>query len=308
MTDTTTDAPGASGTTTPALPAELFRHWIHSREEDQRDERFFRGPDFVFPPSFGRDGMEMQPDGGFVQHDLGPADGIVRVPGHWTQEAPDRIAVRFGGRRPDYAFALVDVRDDLLRIRLQEQALHDGPARDLAQRTRIRAFRADRYVLVVAEGNLPTPGFEVDITRSPMRIFPPRYDLVRRELPGVWPDVLTPFSYSELVVFPADQPAVTVHHADGQDEVGIEESGHELAGVTALIAPPSGAGEVAEAVGMSAALSFDEAFRKAVDNLPATAPPHPDALTTVTVEDIRGMFGGIAGFHHLVVRVRGSAG
>jgi hypothetical protein len=54
---------------------------------------------------------------------------------------------------------------------------------------------------------------------------------------------------------------------------------------------------------MSAALSFDEAFAKAIENLPPSAPPHPDALTTVTVDHIGAMFGGIAGFHHLVVRV-----
>jgi hypothetical protein len=54
---------------------------------------------------------------------------------------------------------------------------------------------------------------------------------------------------------------------------------------------------------MSANLSFDEAFANAVANLPPSTPPHPDALTTVTVDHIGAMFGGIAGFHHLVVRV-----
>ena len=69
------------GRRTADLPPEPFRHWIHSREEDQADVRFFRTEGFSFPPSFGRDGMELRPDGTFIQDDIGPADGIVQTPG-----------------------------------------------------------------------------------------------------------------------------------------------------------------------------------------------------------------------------------
>lgn len=31
---------------------------------------------------------------------------------------------------------------------------------ELAERTRIRAYRAQQYVLIIAEGDLPTPGFD----------------------------------------------------------------------------------------------------------------------------------------------------
>jgi len=47
----------------------------------------------------------------------------------------------------------------------------------LAQRTLLRAFRAGEYVLILAEGELPTPGFEVDIEQSPLRIVPPQFNL-----------------------------------------------------------------------------------------------------------------------------------
>ena len=114
----TTSTATAQGRRTGDLPPQLFRHWIHSREEDQGDVLFFRTEDFAFPPSFGRDGMELRPDGTFVQDDIGPADGIVRTPGRWTLEGPGRIAVRFDGARQDYAFTLVSVEPDLLRIRL----------------------------------------------------------------------------------------------------------------------------------------------------------------------------------------------
>jgi hypothetical protein len=105
------------GRRTADLPPELFTHWIHSREEDQDDIQFFRTEGFSFPPSFGRDGMEIRPDGTFIQDDVGPADGIVQTPGRWTLQGPGQIAVRFDGEREDYAFTLVSVSAELLQIR-----------------------------------------------------------------------------------------------------------------------------------------------------------------------------------------------
>jgi hypothetical protein len=178
---------------------------------------------------------------------------------------------------------------------------------ELAQRKSIRAFRAGRYVLIVAEGDLPDPGFEVDIQQSPLRIFPQQYNLVRRRLPGFFVQVVVPYRYSEVVLFPVDRPTVTVHHADGRDEVDIEEYGEDLAPFAALVSDgpsESDPSQPAEATGMSSNLSFDEAFADAVAKLPPSTPTHPDSLTSVDVVHIGALFGGIAGFHHLVVRVR----
>jgi hypothetical protein len=102
------------------LPPQLFRHWIHSREEDQGDIEFYRPEDFDFPPAFGRDGLELRPDGVFIQDDIGPADEIIRTRGHWTAQGHDRIEVRFGGAREDFAFTVVGVDDSLLRIRKEQ--------------------------------------------------------------------------------------------------------------------------------------------------------------------------------------------
>jgi flavin-binding protein dodecin len=62
-----------------------------------------------------------------------------------------------------------------------------------------------------------------------------------------------------------------------------------------------------EATGRSRNLSFDEAFADALNNLPSSIPSHPDQLDVVTVIEIRGEFGGIAGLHDLVVKVRRSS-
>lgn len=176
----------------------------------------------------------------------------------------------------------------------------------LARRNQIRAFRVEKYVLILAEGELPTPGFDVDITQSLLKIFPPQFDLVQCPRPGIFPQVITPYRYAESVLFPVDHDTVTVHHAEGSDVVKIEEVSAELAGYSQAIrgeerrSGPSGADE---ATGFSKKLSFDEAFANAVDNLPPIEPPVADALSRVQVLEIGALFGGIAGFHDLFVRI-----
>ena len=55
------------------------------------------------------------------------------------------------------------------------------------------------------------------------------------------------------------------------------------------------------ATGRSVALSFDEAFRQAVDEIGGKAPNYPDFLLRAVVTEIRGEFGGIDGRRQLLV-------
>jgi hypothetical protein len=279
----------------------LFGHWIHSREEDLDDIQVFRPENFTFPVSFGRDGFRIFDDGTFLQEDIGAADGIVVVPGRWSSRTPGRVAVRFGGARADYDFEVVEVDDDVLRIRVLEPL---GAGRELADRRTIAAFRVGDRVLLAATGELPSPGFRVDVVPSPLRIFPPQFELIRVPLPGFWPQVVTPFRYSEIVRYPIDQDVIRVHHADGVDAVTIQEECPGLPQPGAVASGPATPGSE-EATGFSADLHFDEAFQDALAGLPPLAAGGvADQLATVRVIDIVGLFGGIAGFHHLTVRVR----
>ncbi len=176
----------------------------------------------------------------------------------------------------------------------------------LAQRTRIRAFRARQYVLIIAEGELPTPGFDVEITQSPMTIFPPQFTVQRCARPGIWPQRGTPYRDATTVRFPEDQPTVTVHHADGTDQVDIEKCGEELSfylravGDNADRPCPQGTDE---ATGFSKKLSFEEAFANARANLPPVRSPVVDSLERIQVVEIGALFGGIAGFRDMFVRI-----
>ncbi|MFV8050931.1 hypothetical protein [Mycobacterium sp. 48b] len=171
-----------------------------------------------------------------------------------------------------------------------------------ASRRTIRAYRAGTFVLIVAEGDLPTPGFDVDIEQDPIRIFPPHFDLLAIPRSGIWPQVVTPYRYAEFVRYPQDISTITVHHADGQDEIEIQDVSSGLHQFAAL--PSVAADDSDEAIGTSPNLKFDEAFRAALANLPYRKPEHPDEQTRVEVIETAGLFGGIAGLHELYVRVR----
>jgi hypothetical protein len=98
------------------LPPELFKHWIHSFEESTDEADVYRPSGFAFPPAFGRRGLEIRADGDFVLHAIGPADGTIEIPGHWTAEGSDQIGVCLQDRAP-FTLTTLSVDDDVLRIK-----------------------------------------------------------------------------------------------------------------------------------------------------------------------------------------------
>jgi hypothetical protein len=116
---TTTPTPDAEpAAPTKQLPGELFRHWIHSHEEDRGGIATYRPEGYPFPASHGRAGFQMRPGGRVMQDVIAPADGTVQVPGQWRQVGPSRVAFRFASdRQPDYAFEIVSVDEAMLRLR-----------------------------------------------------------------------------------------------------------------------------------------------------------------------------------------------
>ena len=178
----------------------------------------------------------------------------------------------------------------------------------LANRTKVEAVQLLGHLLIVVEGELPSPGFEVDIEQRPQHDGLPSYQIVRRAKAGLWPEVVTPFRYGEMFEVDALPEAIELVHAEGADTVVVQ------AERTAPFEPQSAAqGEEAPApsgplehvaTGFSPALSFDEAFADALQNLPSVPLGHPDQLATVKVEEVGALFGGIAGFHQMYVKVK----
>jgi hypothetical protein len=91
----------------------LAGRWVHSHEEDTPDQMVFRSADYAFPPSRGREAIELRPDGSYAGTVPGPVDKpVAGDTGEWTLEDDGR-RLRLGDRVLD----VTSVGDGVLRVR-----------------------------------------------------------------------------------------------------------------------------------------------------------------------------------------------
>jgi hypothetical protein len=84
----------------PEPPRELYRRWVHAREEDEGDVRVYRPAGYDLPPARGRGGVEFRPGGELLVYGPGPADRPTAAPGSWddveiVSVEPDRLTLRW---------------------------------------------------------------------------------------------------------------------------------------------------------------------------------------------------------------------
>lgn len=90
---------------------EVLGRWLHSREENEGGVRVYRPEDYQFPPSRGRDGFEIRPEGEFIQLSIAPTDGLLETAGEWSIDG-DRISVSLEDGT-EYTLHVVGDGDDL---------------------------------------------------------------------------------------------------------------------------------------------------------------------------------------------------
>ncbi|GHG53722.1 hypothetical protein [Streptomyces griseocarneus] len=101
------------------LPSELFRQWVHSYEEDTGGVTVYRPTGHPLPPARGRRGMEILPDGTFVDRPIGSRDVPGSVPGRWTARDERTLVVAFPGTdRPGRVLEIVHCDADVLKARV----------------------------------------------------------------------------------------------------------------------------------------------------------------------------------------------
>jgi len=65
----------------------IYKHWIHSYEEDTKDKKVYRPSTFEFPPSRGRDGFEIKENGEFILHISGATDKREKISGNFKLDS-----------------------------------------------------------------------------------------------------------------------------------------------------------------------------------------------------------------------------
>ena len=100
------------------LSPHIFRRWSHSFEEDAADVLVYRPAEHPFPRARGRDGIELSPDGTFIEWVVGRGDARQPIAGRWQEEAPGRVRVAFdGAARAPQALEIVASDPDVLKVR-----------------------------------------------------------------------------------------------------------------------------------------------------------------------------------------------
>jgi hypothetical protein len=175
----------------------------------------------------------------------------------------------------------------------------------LANVEEAQAYYFADHVLLTITGKKPDPCHIVDIERSLLTVEPPGFIARWYAYPGPCPEVVTQYAHQEVFLIGGKRDTVRLYHADGDFEVPVRDLTQELdegsarAGL-ALDYPPS------EATGYSEAWDLAEALRDAIGMLPPGPGANiPDWLYTYEVTSIGAEIGGIAGFNHMYVKVRG---
>jgi hypothetical protein len=179
------------------------------------------------------------------------------------------------------------------------------PDWSLAHVEEARAYYFADHVLLIIMGQKPVPCHAVDIEKNLLTVEPPGFIARWHAYPGPCPEVVTPYAYQEVFSNGGRRETVKLYHmpmATGRFRCKISQEPQEDSVRAELVL---GDQQPGEATGYSDPFDFAEAFRDAIGKLPDQAPGIPDWLYVYEVTAIGAEIGGIAGFNHMYVKVRG---
>lgn len=100
------------------LPSQIYRRWVHSREEDQGDILVYRPSDYPFPPARGREGMEFRENGEFIRYQIGPTDRSLAIPGQWSVKDTNVVEIQFPNQSASsYTLTILECDEQILKVR-----------------------------------------------------------------------------------------------------------------------------------------------------------------------------------------------
>ena len=100
------------------LPPGLFgQRWLHSHEEDTPTEMVFRPASYSFPPSRGRTGFELRPDGSALAIGTAPADGPKQGQAKWSLQGGNEIRIQVPETQETRSLDVLSVAPDKLVAR-----------------------------------------------------------------------------------------------------------------------------------------------------------------------------------------------
>lgn len=98
-------------------PELICGRWLHAHEEDTPDEMVFRPATAKFPPSRGRRGLHLKPDGSYAEVRPGPDDRPESRSGRWAVEGDDWLVVETEDGAARRAMRIVAADGDAIVVR-----------------------------------------------------------------------------------------------------------------------------------------------------------------------------------------------
>ena len=93
----------------------IYKHWVHSHEEDTVDKKVYRPSTFEFPQSRGRDGFELRENGEFILYVTGPTDKSEKILGNFTIHS-DKLNVELVSIQKSYTMTILSCDENRLII------------------------------------------------------------------------------------------------------------------------------------------------------------------------------------------------
>lgn len=100
-----------------ALPAALFQHWTHVREDDEGTVQVYRPAGYPLPPARGREGIAFRRSGDVTLYRIAPTDGTTTLAGRWTAQGTCLDLVFPADEIANHRLELVACRADRLCLR-----------------------------------------------------------------------------------------------------------------------------------------------------------------------------------------------
>ena len=184
---------------------------------------------------------------------------------------------------------------------------------ELATVDQARAYQIDDVLLVQLAGMKRTACHVVSIERSLLDVEPPTF-VARLSMDihvRCGPDPV-PYEVHQAFRVGGRRDGVVVHHGGGQLDLEVEDVSPRVDSIGGQGLPGEARGSVfdvdgepSDAVGYSRSYDLREAIEDAIKGLPPRGAHIPDWLSSYTVVPIGAEIGGIGGFNHLKVHVRG---
>ena len=99
-----------------------------------------------------------------------------------------------------------------------------GPGFELAPQATYSVTQKAGEVTIKATGESPTPGYEVKLVQSPLRIWPPQWYLARKRPEGTVLQVITPFEVTASFKSDDSIKSVRVSDAAGRHDINVEQA------------------------------------------------------------------------------------